>query len=154
MPSSHISTSVSDSVQTTREIACQLAQECPLGTLITLNGDLGAGKTTFAKAFISSLLNIEESEVNSPTFTYLNSYSSEKTSLHHFDLYRLNEQDEFLDLGLEEFFYEDESICLVEWAEKISTYLPLKRWDILIEHQGHNKRKLVVTCQGDDHADI
>lgn len=154
MSSTHSSTAVSDSVQRTRDIACQLAQKCPLGTLITLNGDLGAGKTTFAKAFISSLLSIEESEVNSPTFTYLNSYSSEKMNLHHFDLYRLNQQDEFLDLGLEELFYEDKSICLLEWAEKISNYLPLKRWDIFIEHEGLNKRKFVLTCQGDGYADI
>ncbi len=90
--------------------------------IILLTGELGAGKTTFVKHFLNSYLK-EPIEVDSPTFSIVNTYASEGSSFHHFDLYRLDSLEEIEDIGLMEYL-ESGSLCFIEWPEKIAEFLP------------------------------
>ncbi|SCA58613.1 tRNA threonylcarbamoyladenosine biosynthesis protein TsaE [Chlamydiales bacterium SCGC AB-751-O23] len=137
----------------TKQLAYKLAEACPKGAVIALYGDLGSGKTVFCKAFISAKLLIDESEINSPTFVYLNSYDKENLSLHHFDLYRLKAEGDFADLGFEEYFYQD-GICLVEWPDKALSFLPENRMEIELKHLKSGKRSIKVSFKGDFYADF
>jgi tRNA threonylcarbamoyladenosine biosynthesis protein TsaE len=85
--------------------------------IVAFIGDLGAGKTTFIKGVCEGL-GIEKDLVNSPTFSYLNSYISEKCPVFHFDLYRIKKENDFLALGFDEFL-EADGITLIEWADII-----------------------------------
>jgi len=90
------------------------------GSIIALVGDLGAGKTVLVKGLAKGL-GVEE-EPNSPTFVIMNSYEG-RIPLHHFDLYRLSDEDELLAIGYEEFFY-GEGVCAVEWADRVQEIFP------------------------------
>lgn len=83
------------------------------GDRVFLRGDLGAGKTTISKHIISSLLGVEM-PVKSPTYVYYNRYGA---NIYHFDLYRLNSYDDFVNIGGEEILDNPENICLIEWPE-------------------------------------
>lgn len=98
-------------------MALKLVTRLRAGDVLALEGDLGAGKTVFAKG-IAEGLGIEE-DVDSPTFTIIKEYAG-RLPLYHMDVYRL---DGFEELGLEEYFYGD-GICLVEWASKVEPWLP------------------------------
>jgi tRNA threonylcarbamoyladenosine biosynthesis protein TsaE len=104
-----------DSVSATDALAGRLAQLAEAGDIIGLAGDLGAGKTTFARAFIRA--RIGPVEVPSPTFTLVQIYENGGTPVWHFDLYRLEDSEEIFELGIEEAF--DSAICLIEWPEKM-----------------------------------
>jgi tRNA threonylcarbamoyladenosine biosynthesis protein TsaE len=93
--------------------------------IILLTGELGAGKTTFVKHFLNSYLK-EPIEVDSPTFSIVNTYASEGRSFHHFDLYRLDSLEEIEDIGLMEYL-ESGSPCFIEWPEKIAEFLPAEQ---------------------------
>ncbi|ACB83995.1 tRNA (adenosine(37)-N6)-threonylcarbamoyltransferase complex ATPase subunit type 1 TsaE [Natranaerobius thermophilus] len=99
----------------TISIAEQLAALLGPGDIVLLTGDLGAGKTTFTKG-IAQGLDIDE-PVTSPSFTLMNQYSG-SIPLYHFDLYRIEDPEEFLELGIEEFLY-GKGISVVEWSEKL-----------------------------------
>jgi len=96
-------------------------------SVVCFLGDLGAGKTTFIKGVVQGFANYDPSQVNSPTFVYLNIYSSSihtgERTVYHFDLYRLRDSDEFLSMGFDDVFYAG-GICCVEWSEKIRALLP------------------------------
>ena len=109
----------------TIELGKQLGELLKPNMLITLSGDLGAGKTTFTKG-IGLGLEIKKI-INSPTFTILKQYQG-RLNLSHFDAYRLEGQDD--DLGFEEIFDSDD-VCVVEWANYIEDILPTERLDIL-----------------------
>ncbi len=109
------------------------------GDVITLNGELGSGKTCFAAGVAKGLGIIER--VTSPTFNLINEYDG-KLPLYHLDVYRLASPEELEDLGFEEYFYGS-GITMVEWAELVEQYLPAERLDIFIEKQ-----------QGDDNLRI
>jgi len=98
------------------------------GDIITLNGELGAGKTCLAKG-IARGMGIA-GHVTSPTFTLINEYAG-KIPLFHLDVYRLGSPDELEDLGYEEYFYGS-GVTLIEWAGLVEEYLPLDRLDIFI----------------------
>lgn len=98
------------------------------GEVVTLNGDLGAGKTTLTKS-IARGLGIEE-HITSPTFTIVNEYEG-RLKLYHFDVYRLESPDEMYDLGYEEYFYSD-GVSVVEWAEIVYQTLPEEKLEIYI----------------------
>ena len=98
---------------------------------IVFRGQMGAGKTTLIKK-ICNFLGVEES-VSSPTFSLVNQYSTAKGQLvYHFDFYRIEEVEEALDFGVEEYF-DSEAICLVEWGENVEELLPNKRVEVQIE---------------------
>lgn len=102
----------SDSVEQTYEIAKNLADTLSGGEIILLNGELGAGKTTFTKG-LAKALGIEKT-VKSPTFTILKSYQGRLT-LNHFDMYRLKEQSDAQELGFEEVIGNINSVTVIEW---------------------------------------
>ena len=90
--------------------------------IICFYGEMGVGKTTLIK-FICEELGVEDN-VSSPTFSIVNEYVTEEgTSLYHFDFYRLENEEEALDIGFEEYFYKN-SLCFIEWPEKIPSFIP------------------------------
>ena len=111
---------ISSSEQETRELGKQMSQKVTPGTVISLRGSLGAGKTVFAKGFAEGL-GITEAIV-SPTFTLVQEYDG-RLKLYHLDLYRLSGEDEFESMGGEDFLYSD-GVALIEWSEKIEDMLP------------------------------
>ncbi len=122
-----------------------LADHVPPGTTIALSGTLGAGKTRLVQA-IAMGCGIDRSDVLSPTFVLGQHYYGIRT-LHHFDLYRLKDEDEFLELGPEECFYS-EGITLIEWAERFPDVLPEDRLEIVIRVTGELSREFVVRGTG------
>ena len=104
-----------------RQFGLQLAEELAPGSVIALSGDLGAGKTTLTQA-IAEGLGVRE-PVSSPTFLLIKEYDSGRLPLYHFDVYRLDDPDELLELGYEDYFYGD-GVCVIEWADRIEDLLP------------------------------
>ncbi len=111
---------ISHNAEETIEIGKKIGSMCKSGTVISLRGSLGAGKTVIAKG-IAQYLNIEEAIV-SPTFTIIQEYSG-TLPLYHMDLYRISGCDEFEMLGGEEMLYGN-GVTLIEWSEKIEEMLP------------------------------
>lgn len=107
--------------QEAEALGVQLAKGLGPSSVVALSGELGAGKTTFTKA-IAKGLGITDL-ITSPTFTIIHEYKGGRLPLYHFDVYRLNEEEEFRNLGYEEYFYGD-GVCVIEWADKIEEYLP------------------------------
>lgn len=130
------------SAELTMTLAEQLAKVVGPGTVITLEGDLGAGKTHFTKGLAIGL-GIKKT-VNSPTFTIIKEYKG-SLPLYHMDVYRISEGDE--DLGLEEYFY-GEGVTVIEWASLISEQLPKERLAIEIYREGDYERKIVFHPYG------
>ena len=91
------------------------------GEIYALTGDLGAGKTVFAKGFAAGLGITEP--VNSPTFTILQIYEGGRLPLYHFDVYRIEDEAEMEEVGLDEYLYGN-GVCLIEWPERIAEILP------------------------------
>lgn len=116
--------------------------------LLTLSGDLGAGKTTFIKG-IGQGLGITK-VINSPTFTILKQYQG-RLNLSHFDAYRLEGQDD--DLGFEEIFDSDD-VCVVEWANFIEDILPVDRLTIEIKKIDENIREFVFKTNSEKYAQV
>jgi tRNA threonylcarbamoyladenosine biosynthesis protein TsaE len=112
-------------------LAGRIALVCEPGDVLCLFGDLGAGKTSFARAFIRSLTN-RDVEVPSPTFTLAQIYefgeSLNSFTIWHVDLYRLSDAEEIWELGLEDAFVE--AIVLIEWPERALEYMPGKRLEL------------------------
>ncbi|QPC48200.1 tRNA (adenosine(37)-N6)-threonylcarbamoyltransferase complex ATPase subunit type 1 TsaE [Mangrovibacillus cuniculi] len=137
---------------TTPEETTQLAQDIAThlspGTVLLLEGDLGAGKTTFTKG-VAKALNIKRT-VSSPTFTIIKEYKG-TMPLYHMDVYRLGESEE--DLGFEEYFY-GEGVTLVEWAHLIQDQLPEQYGVLRIERIGDEVRKITYTPVGDKYEKL
>ena len=106
-----------------QRLATKLTQTLPKRLTIGLVGTLGAGKTTFAQA-ISRAFGIDAADVTSPTFTLLQTYRVGDRTLHHLDAYRVADEDEFLELGVEELFEEPGAWTLIEWADRVRDVLP------------------------------
>lgn len=104
------------------------------GDLVTLRGELGAGKTTFARELIAALAGSDGAEIPSPTFTLVQDYETKRTPVWHFDLYRLRDEAELSELGLDDAL--GRGVALVEWPERAGAGLPLDRLDIHIEDRG------------------
>ncbi|MAS86552.1 MAG: tRNA (adenosine(37)-N6)-threonylcarbamoyltransferase complex ATPase subunit type 1 TsaE [Micavibrio sp.] len=112
------------------DFASQFGADLKAGDVVALSGDLGAGKTSFCRALIQSVLGAEV-EVPSPTFSLVQEYEFPICPLYHFDLYRLEDPEELWALGWEEATFN--GICLVEWPDKAGSYLPRKHISIRIE---------------------
>ncbi|RXJ01326.1 tRNA (adenosine(37)-N6)-threonylcarbamoyltransferase complex ATPase subunit type 1 TsaE [Anaerobacillus alkaliphilus] len=131
------------SPEQTMELAERLGQFLEAGSVITLEGDLGAGKTHFTKGLAKGLG--VKRNVNSPTFTIIKEYQG-RMPLYHMDVYRVCEADE--DLGFDEYFY-GEGVTVVEWASLIKEQLPKERLDIEIYHAGDDRREIVLKPLGE-----
>ena len=128
----------------TRALGEELGRKAVPGSLYTLTGDLGTGKTVFTQGFARGLGITEH--VNSPTFTIVQEYDGGRLSFYHFDVYRIGDLEEMDEIGYEDYFYGD-GVCLIEWAELIEELLPLKRTAIRIEkdlEKGFDYRKITV----------
>ena len=131
-----------NNLEETIELGNRLGRLLKPNMLITLSGDLGAGKTTFTKG-IGQGLEIKKI-INSPTFTILKQYSG-RLKLSHFDVYRLEGQDD--DLGFEEIFDSDD-ICVVEWANYIEEILPVQRLEVIIKKIDESVREFTFKAIG------
>lgn len=130
------------SLEETEYFAQQLAHLLEAGDVLTLEGDLGAGKTTLTKA-VAKGLGITRN-VSSPTFTIVKQYEG-RLPLNHLDVYRLSESDE--DLGWDELFYGD-AVSIVEWAQYIDEELPKDRLAIEMYREGDTERRIELKPVG------
>lgn len=113
--------------------------------LVCLSGDLGSGKTVFAKALAKNLG--VSGVVNSPTFVIMKKYipkNNKKYTLYHFDCYRIQDASEVLDLGIEDILHGENNIIIVEWPEKIEEVLPQKRLNLKFEVVDENTRRISI----------
>ena len=130
----------------TYEIGKKIGQEAQPGQVICLYGDLGVGKTVFTKGLADGLGITEP--IQSPTFTIVREYEEGRLPLYHFDVYRLEDSSEFLEIGGEEYF--EKGICIIEWGEMISDVLP-KDYIHIVFHKDEldeNIRVLDITSYG------
>ncbi len=137
---------ISNSENETKKIAKQFAKQLKKGDIVVLTGDLGSGKTKFVEGILTYFG--KEEEISSPTFTIVNEYSADE-NIYHFDVYRLEDVDEFYAIGGEEYF--DKGICLIEWGEIIEEVLPERYLKITFERdlsQGENLRKMIFESHG------
>ena len=118
------------SAEETLKLGEQMGREVKPGTVCTLVGDLGVGKTVFTQG-IALGLNIEES-ICSPTFTIVQVYEEGRMPFYHFDVYRIGDIEEMDEIGYEDYFY-GEGLTMIEWANLIEEILPKDRIDITIE---------------------
>jgi N-acetylmuramate 1-kinase len=135
--------------QATRRLMADIAAQIEAGDLITLSGDLGAGKTSFARALIRHLAGDERVEVPSPTFTLMQTYELPRFNLVHADLYRLSGPGELTELGFEE--AGEDAVTLLEWPDRAAGQLPPNRLDValtLSPQQGETFRHARVTGYG------
>ena len=132
---------VTSSPEETLSFGQELGACAPKNSIFCLFGDLGAGKTTLIKGIVAGATGLPASHVSSPTFVYLNIYSSPKMSLYHFDLYRLKNEREFLELGFEEYFFLDGIVC-IEWSERIPSLLPKGHTLLRLQSLGEDLRKI------------
>lgn len=127
----------------TRAFGLDLAEKLEPGNVLALIGDLGTGKTTLTKS-IAKGLGIE-SHIVSPTFNIVKEYREGRLPLFHFDVYRLADSDEMLDIGAEEYFYEKGGVCIIEWADIVEDILPEDTMFIYIEH-GASENERIYRC--------
>lgn len=108
-------------------------------TVFAFKGNMGAGKTTFIKA-ICEELGVED-VINSPTFSIINEYRSNKTGelIYHFDFYRINKPSEAQEIGIDDYFYSN-ALCFIEWPEKIQEILPENTVFVSIKEQSDDSR--------------
>ena len=125
--------------------ARQLAQKLTAPKIILLNGNLGMGKTVFARALIRSLCNNPNLEVVSPTFTLVQTYDTDTTTIYHYDLYRIEEPDEILELGWEDSLYD--GITIVEWPERLGAYKPSEYLDITLSNSDNSDSTRQIKIQ-------
>ena len=114
----------------TIRVAVSLAACLHAGDLVFLQGDLGAGKTVFARALIRALMDDSALEVPSPTFTLVQTYEGQDISVYHYDLYRIKDPEEIFELGWEEAL--SGAIVLVEWPERLGPYKVRPALDITL----------------------
>ena len=132
---------MSESEEGTLSLASRFAGELKAGDVVALWGDLGAGKTQFVKG-IARQLGIPEQSVTSPTFTLIHEYEG-RLPLYHFDFYRLQQIEEALEIGVEEYFWGD-GVCVVEWPDIITPLLPEAYYSVHIRAAGSDKRWIEI----------
>lgn len=123
-----------------------LANALPAGTVVALLGALGAGKTRLVQA-VCKALGVPKDEVGSPTFVLIREYQGAARSIYHFDAYRLLDSDEFLELGVDEYF-DSEGLSFVEWADKVEDAMPNDILEISIFPVGPSARRIVISSRG------
>ena len=134
---------ISNSEEETKRCAERLAQQLKAGDIVLLQGDLGAGKTTFVKG-LAQAFKVNPRAVVSPTFVLMNYYKG-KLPVYHFDLYRLGNPKELDTLDFDEYFY-GKGISLIEWPERLGAHKPKQYYLVEFKHQGENKRGICIFC--------
>jgi len=129
-----------NSLNETEKVAKNFASTLNCGDVVLLNGDLGAGKTTFTQ-FVFASLGVKQ-VVNSPTFAILKSYQG-KFTFHHFDTYRIT-TEEAIESGFDEVLNDRNSVIFIEWSENIKPLLPNKYIEINIKHINESAREIEI----------
>lgn len=131
------------SIDELKQVALAIKDLCNYNKIFIVDGEMGAGKTTLISN-TCKLLNIED-EPSSPTYSIVNTYlSKEFGEINHFDFYRLEDENEAIESGLDEPLYNG-SICFIEWAEKIENLLPVTYVKVVIETLLNNHRLITIT---------
>jgi tRNA threonylcarbamoyladenosine biosynthesis protein TsaE len=134
-----ITSSINETINFGKNLAAKLAG----GDVVLLYGELGAGKTTLVKGLAAGIG--VKSEITSPTFSLMNVYPAGEVNLVHIDTYRLKNEQELIDIGVEDYLSRPDSVCVIEWPEKISGLLQNKKTTaITIEHIEQNRRKIIT----------
>jgi tRNA threonylcarbamoyladenosine biosynthesis protein TsaE len=129
----------------TELLGAALAASLPDGAVVALDGALGAGKTRLVQA-VAAACGVDRRQCVSPTFVLIHEYAGRRP-IYHFDAYRLRDEDEFTELGGEEYF-DRGGLALIEWAERIERSLPPERLQIRIEPQGPTARRFEIIAIG------
>jgi tRNA threonylcarbamoyladenosine biosynthesis protein TsaE len=135
-----------ESVEETTTLGARLAKQLPSGTVVALYGDLGTGKTHLVKG-IAEGLGLDPATVRSPTFTILHTYDDGDGPLHHFDAYRVQTPDEFVELGFEEYVHGP-GLTVIEWADRVEALLPPDTLRLQLHHVAPQQRR--ITLRSDD----
>ncbi|MCM3630951.1 tRNA (adenosine(37)-N6)-threonylcarbamoyltransferase complex ATPase subunit type 1 TsaE [Paenibacillus glycanilyticus] len=136
------------SEQETALLAQRIAELVKPGTVLALDGDLGAGKTTFSQKFAKAIGVTDV--VNSPTFTIIKEYEGASMPFYHMDVYRLS-LEEADELGLDDYFFGS-GVTIVEWASLIEELLPPERLEMYIAHEGSGGRVFRINGIGEPYA--
>jgi len=142
MKKSIVTQSVNDTIEAGKELASRLQRS----DVVALYGNLGTGKTQFAKGVCLGLG--VHHPVVSPSFTILNEYVDGKFPVYHFDFYRLRSLSELTEFGFEEYLFGD-GICLLEWANVVESTLPLNRYDVTLELGERQNQRLIHIARTD-----
>lgn len=136
---------IGSSPEETFEAGEKLGESLRGGEMILLSGGLGAGKTLFTKGVLHGL-DYDADEVNSPSFTLVNLYKTEKFDVYHIDLWRLDENsDAAFAVGLDEILDDPTAVVIIEWSERLKNYpLPPKTFRINIEGDGDDSRVITI----------
>ena len=137
---------VAQDLSDTDRLGATLAQVLPASSVVSLVGTLGAGKTYLVQA-LASALGVARESVVSPTFVLCQEYQGSKKIV-HVDAYRLRDEDEFLELGPQEWF-ESEGLTLIEWADRVESCLPVERLEIRIEVLPADARQFEMRAIGE-----
>jgi tRNA threonylcarbamoyladenosine biosynthesis protein TsaE len=140
-------TFTSNSEADTDRLGEALAASLPPGSVVALIGTLGAGKTRLVQA-VAAALGVPRANVTSPTFVLVNEYTGGRLPIYHFDTYRLKDDDEFLNLGPDEYF-DAGGLTFVEWADRVADLLPAERVEITIEMTEGPNRRIIIRGTSD-----
>lgn len=133
---------ISLSLNSTKKIASKISSILQKGDIVLLEGDLGAGKSVIVREILRKFG--VKGKITSPTFTIVNEYFSEKKHFHHFDLYRIEDEEELKNLGFEDILNDKDSVKFVEWPSKISHLLPKNYFKISIVKLTKNIRNIIL----------
>lgn len=136
--------------QETQALARRLGELAPPGTVLVLDGPLGAGKTSFVQGLARGLG--IAGVVNSPTFTLVKEYCG-RLPLYHFDLYRLDEPEELWELGFDEYL-RGGGVCALEWGERVTQLLPPEYLRIRLDYAGETRRIIHFLPVGENHRQL
>tara|TARA_X000000368_G_scaffold416059_1_gene409121 strand:+ start:2118 stop:2540 length:423 start_codon:yes stop_codon:yes gene_type:complete len=132
--------SITNNADETIKLGEQFSNFIEVGDVFAFEGELASGKTTFTKGILKGL--DFKKPVTSPTFTLVNEYDA-KLSIIHIDCYREDEVDRWIHLGISDYF-STQNIVIIEWAERITRLLPQNTIRINFNHQGKNKREIIL----------
>lgn len=142
----------SHNLSDTQKLGNVLEKAIPDGAVVSLVGSLGTGKTTLVRA-IASAGGENPQDVSSPTFVLIQEYTAGRRPIYHFDAYRIADDDEFLELGPEEYF-DSTGVTFVEWADRVVNCLPESYIQISVEHTGDASRRYRITTIGNQYQDF
>lgn len=136
---------ISSSEAATEELGARLAACLPPGSVVALDGELGAGKTTFVRGLARGLC--AESEVASPTYALMAEHAG-RLPLYHFDAWMERRERAFLAEGGAEWFHQG-GVCAIEWAERVAEHLPAARLSVVLAHAGPAERRVRIAALGE-----
>ena len=143
---------VSHGADQTRRLGAHLGKLLQPGDVVLLEGEFGAGKTTFTQG-IARGLGLDSHYVNSPTFTLINEYKGGRLRLYHVDLYRLEDDEQVSTLGLDDYF-DGRGVTVVEWPRVAARWLPDERLSVALAHLNETKRTLRFYATGERYKEL